>query len=383
LIGTGAKSTILEYTPSTGNGITLTSGANHNTNNTIIGIKLYSSGNSTGSAVYAAGTNYVSDFYIDRYEIEGFKTGIYIPFGLEVHIGFGRLIGQGKSVSGGVGVQLGNYPSILNVARLVTAYSSDYETNFVSDGSVHIMDQIISENCINAIVSSGRLFVSGSWIQADTYLYTTRAGGQTVTAWNNYHLNGSSAEQDDLTGMVSLGSVGDLAVWNNRGFAGTGRFSLKFATTAAKGLQLGANEDNIVIYNSSSNLVLHNNGYDGLFVDNTGRVGVGAVPTYPFDVSVSKAGDRVARFYNSSATGSGLKAKVADDTYPAVDIENSAGDVMLKLLGGGGIQMKEQTDLTAPVDNNAVLYLRDNGAGKTQLVVRFPTGAIQQIAIEP
>lgn len=43
----------------------------------------------------------------------------------------------------------------------------------------------------------------------------------------------------------------------------------------------------------------------------------------------------------------------------------------------------EISDPTAPSANKSRLYTRDNGAGKTQLVVRFPTGAIQVIATEP
>lgn len=46
-------------------------------------------------------------------------------------------------------------------------------------------------------------------------------------------------------------------------------------------------------------------------------------------------------------------------------------------------EMREITDPTAPSANKVRLYCRDNGAGKTQLVARFPTGAIQQVAIEP
>ena len=40
-------------------------------------------------------------------------------------------------------------------------------------------------------------------------------------------------------------------------------------------------------------------------------------------------------------------------------------------------------DPAAPATNAARLYLRDNGAGKTQLCVRFATGAVQVIATEP
>jgi len=37
----------------------------------------------------------------------------------------------------------------------------------------------------------------------------------------------------------------------------------------------------------------------------------------------------------------------------------------------------------AAVVNQAVMYSEDNGSGKTRLMVRFPTGAAVQLAIEP
>lgn len=44
---------------------------------------------------------------------------------------------------------------------------------------------------------------------------------------------------------------------------------------------------------------------------------------------------------------------------------------------------ESSTDPVAPGANGAKVYTRDNGAGKTQLVVRFNTGAVQVIATEP
>jgi hypothetical protein len=43
----------------------------------------------------------------------------------------------------------------------------------------------------------------------------------------------------------------------------------------------------------------------------------------------------------------------------------------------------ETSDPAAPIADKAILYARDNGGGKTQLCVRFPTGAVQVIATEP
>lgn len=50
---------------------------------------------------------------------------------------------------------------------------------------------------------------------------------------------------------------------------------------------------------------------------------------------------------------------------------------------GGYIGMTEITAPVAPAANGARLYVRDNGAGKTQLVVVFATGAVQVIATQP
>lgn len=50
---------------------------------------------------------------------------------------------------------------------------------------------------------------------------------------------------------------------------------------------------------------------------------------------------------------------------------------------GGALNFLEQTAPAAPSANQVVLYAEDNGSGKTRLMARFPTGAAQQVAIEP
>ena len=52
--------------------------------------------------------------------------------------------------------------------------------------------------------------------------------------------------------------------------------------------------------------------------------------------------------------------------------------------GSTSTQVQEASaDPSAPAANGAVLYTKDNGAGKTQLCVRFATGAVQVIATQP
>jgi len=45
--------------------------------------------------------------------------------------------------------------------------------------------------------------------------------------------------------------------------------------------------------------------------------------------------------------------------------------------------LEEIGDPDAPETNYARLYVKDNGSGKTNLVVRFATGAVQSVALEP
>lgn len=49
----------------------------------------------------------------------------------------------------------------------------------------------------------------------------------------------------------------------------------------------------------------------------------------------------------------------------------------------GYMEGSEIADPAAPSANSGRAYFRDNGAGKTQFVVRFPTGAVQVLATEP
>jgi hypothetical protein len=47
------------------------------------------------------------------------------------------------------------------------------------------------------------------------------------------------------------------------------------------------------------------------------------------------------------------------------------------------LMLTEIVEPTNPAANKAFLFIKDNGAGKTQLCVRFGSGATQVVAIEP
>ena len=57
---------------------------------------------------------------------------------------------------------------------------------------------------------------------------------------------------------------------------------------------------------------------------------------------------------------------------------------VIRVGATGFLEMSEMaSDPAAPAANKARLFTRDNGSGKTQACIRFPTGAIQVLATEP
>jgi len=58
--------------------------------------------------------------------------------------------------------------------------------------------------------------------------------------------------------------------------------------------------------------------------------------------------------------------------------------LMSHLPGDGTVRLRElPADAAAPGANQAVIYAKDNGGGKTQTVARFNTGAVQTTNTEP
>lgn len=76
----------------------------------------------------------------------------------------------------------------------------------------------------------------------------------------------------------------------------------------------------------------------------------------------------------SSATDVGVRRRSAG--ILAIDNGSAAN-------GGAVLEFVEVGDPAAGDANTGRLYVRDNGAGKSQLCIRFNTGAIQVIATEP
>ena len=155
----------------------------------------------------------------------------------------------------------------------------------------------------------------------------------------------------------------------------------KFAVTKVGGLELtGPSSGSCVI----ASLTQFRNCSLVLGVNMTGGVGAGfsssTAGTSPgagahatgFDVSTS------ARFgFTSGTITSSIDALLTREAAGVIAVRGSSGSV------GGALSFLEQTAPAAPASNIVRIYAQDNGAGKTQLMALFATGAAQQIAIEP
>lgn len=86
-------------------------------------------------------------------------------------------------------------------------------------------------------------------------------------------------------------------------------------------------------------------------------------------------GDFYYDFYRESATGKLVINGNQADPFKGVKMNSPVEPV--------AVLMSERTAPAAPAANEVIIYAQDNGAGKTQLMALFSSGAAQQIAIQP
>lgn len=117
-------------------------------------------------------------------------------------------------------------------------------------------------------------------------------------------------------------------------------------------------------------------------------------------LSARIAGDAAARFLvrgdgdirwgdGTTAGDTRLYRSAADtlrtpDTFIADVALSTAGYLASTATNGSGyFELREQSAIPAPAGKRSRMFVQDNGAGKTQLCVRFGTGAVQILATEP
>lgn len=95
-------------------------------------------------------------------------------------------------------------------------------------------------------------------------------------------------------------------------------------------------------------------------------------------------GSTITNKIENSTSGWDIKVDAGDSIdFIFNEVINYSMDENRFFCGANHIELLERLDPAAPSSNRGLLYVRDNGSGKSQLVCRFPTGAIQTIATEP
>jgi hypothetical protein len=273
----------------------------------------------------------------------------------------------------------------------------------------------------------------GGRITAQTL--TLGLGGQTAVATNTAlgfeALNSASLTAINNTG-VGYRALRVVATGNNN--TALGAYSLIAHTIGSNNSAMGA----LALFSNTEGNSNNAVGMEALFANTTGQgnnaFGVGALrnnTTSLFNAAFGNnalasnttgnasiaIGDEAAeRFVASQNTAVGYRALRGGDATPAnntgvnnIAIGYQAGDAITtgstnivighdidvdsptgsNQINVGGVYFHdrllytERADPAAPAANQAVVYARDNGSGKTQLCVRFNTGAVQVISTEP
>lgn len=95
-------------------------------------------------------------------------------------------------------------------------------------------------------------------------------------------------------------------------------------------------------------------------------------------------GGYIAPFVESCAAGNcPVRWEISTGTTARLKIGSSEVEPTVPIKTTSYFDLVEMTAPAAPAANTARLYVEDNGAGKTRLMVRFPTGAVQQLSVEP
>jgi hypothetical protein len=146
-----------------------------------------------------------------------------------------------------------------------------------------------------------------------------------------------------------------------------------------------------------------NSGVNGISTSNVGVYGASSASDQPASVGKSNGDSTGVQGHSGGGSLPAPKAKTGVFGYAAQDAtsvgvrgESPAGfGVYGKTTGTGFagyfngktfmsqfVEIGEMATPAAPGTNRARLFVRDNGLGKTQLCVRFPTGAVKVLATE-
>lgn len=204
-------------------------------------------------------------------------------------------------------------------------------------------------------------------------------------------VNGSAFFDYTANGMIRY--IGNIDLRNHETADATGSHALMRVVCGGGGGLIAGNFQNCrnhtrVVEVSGANVYYSTFNQVGDFfpvVDSSGN-------QYPYGGSNFQSGkaDGV-HIYGAQASGLPPKLFIQNETNTAVELYSDAASLLktnanIAQAGAGTYHEfleNGTTDAAAGAANTGRLFVKDNGAGKTQLCVRFNTGAVQVLATEP
>jgi hypothetical protein len=260
----------------------------------------------------------------------------------------------------------------------------------------------------------------GTWTASGTWTLPALTLGGNVASTGNPSLNiGSGALTAGATGVTTLTASGSVTA----GDGAADKLTVIGGGASASTIELkgGNSNDNAAISSVYSMAFQVDNtnaiggrefswrkggyGYsDGtrwMLLDSTGLAITGALSATG-DITLASGGtngklalgNQSGSYFGFIFQDAGTTGKIRYNSYAALGSSHghqfeSNGTAVVTIdyagnvLSTGYFAGAEQTAPSAPAANGYRIFAQDNGAGKTQLMVLFASGAAQQIAIEP
>jgi hypothetical protein len=270
--------------------------------------------------------------------------------------------------------------------------------------------------------------LTATYLMSSAFFGPSTAGedlGQVAVGWNSLYLDESGAGTQTaqilaptlasdiiVTLPAATGTLATLAgseALSNKTYAGstatlTGLLKASSANFTLGGTELALATDEVAMFTSRA--AGSNNAYIAINSGSSGSSGLrfyddGALTS---TLLSSNAGGTTGLTISTDTTAGSAAIVLLDGASGFFRYRDQSGNALIEadhatsattlrgnlILTGtssrGFIELGEYattTDAAAPSADRARLYVRDNGAGKEQLVVRFATGAVQVLATEP
>lgn len=180
-----------------------------------------------------------------------------------------------------------------------------------------------------------------------------------------FNVTNTASAAASLLMDLQVGGVSQLSASKAGLLTITGKASIGAGTAGAPSIYATTN--------TTSGLVLYAAG-------TTGIAYAGSVKMYFDSGGTVYMPSTMALGWNNASSGDSAASDVgiARKAAGILSVDSTAAG-----NGLGALHMAERTAPAAPAANGVYIYAVDNGAGKTQLMAIFGSGAAQQIAIEP